>query len=284
MLSHLAAPASALGALLAYGRLLEGGELDAMRAAGISTASVVARLLPIPLLLALAMVPTVTIWAPAGLARYEGACLDRGGPPEEGGGWRREGRWITRRGGAEELFLQRGPGSEATAWVEIAGGEEHRWSADAGWHEGGEEGPPPFSGREVEVPAPGAFGLVGGGLTSQRLAEAITAASRAGLDTAALRAQLALRPTLASGAFLVPLLALLLAARLRIERPVRLVALGLVGCVLYWATLSVAWNAVGSGILADGWLWPGVPSFWAAVLVAVALFGGIEKKEGVTRR
>jgi lipopolysaccharide export LptBFGC system permease protein LptF len=277
--AHVAALACTLGTLLTLGVLRRRGEWDAAAAAGISPLKMIVGLAAVPLVVALISLPLVHALAPRSMARYEAMTAGITPAAAADAWWSRDGERLSKwreEGGAprERVAIERDGDGRAIRWRGACGPErECAWSRAGGWGDGGVGAMPARGGEAApkRVPAPGAYGFVGGSLASAELSALSADLERQGQSASALRAELSLRTALAVGAFVVPVLALAFALVLGASRATRLVALGLLVGAAYWLTLAAAWNGAAAGALPAAWVSLGVPCAFAAVAAGVGI-------------
>ena len=97
--------------------------------------------------------------------------------------------------------------------------------------------------------------IPGATLPSRELIETIDAAETAGIDTAFLRAELALRGALIVSCLVLPLLGLKMGMIKRKTPATRLLAKGLAIAALFWLAVAVAWYGATIGFWSSAWIW-----------------------------
>jgi lipopolysaccharide export LptBFGC system permease protein LptF len=278
IVAHVLPLAATLGALLALGSLRRHGEWEALLAAGVGPGRVVLGLAVGPLLAAFAMLPLVLELAPRANAGWSRAVA----PPSEATGTAAEERWIAVDGQALARVARDGAGWFPKMLIELPGATHRGKRIDV---DRDQRGAAVAFGEHEEPPASSGSWLAGQTLPRTRLDRAIDARRGAGLDTAALEAERALRRGLILASALLPLLGLLLAVAWGFGRASALTTLALALGVGYWLLTAVAWNGAAAGAWPAAWICPGVPTvFTTASLAAVALLRPRDRPLPASRR
>ncbi|HUT78291.1 MAG TPA: LptF/LptG family permease, partial [Polyangia bacterium] len=265
------------------------GEWEVLLGAGVGPGRVTLGLAVGPLLAAFAMAPLVLDLAPRANAVWSRA----GATPAAGAGAGPTGRWVAVDAQILALAERDDAGWFPRTLVELPGAEHRGRRVDVRVDRretgAGRDWDPVLRAVAAleghgEPPASSSWsGLAGQTLPRAQLDLAITDRERAGLDTAALEAERALRYGLILACVLLPLLGLLLAVAWGLGRASALAGLALALGVGYWLLTAVAWNGAAAGAWSASWICPGVPTAFAAISLAALARGRVGRRPATRR-
>jgi lipopolysaccharide export LptBFGC system permease protein LptF len=270
---HVLPLAATLGALLALGALRRAGEWEALLGAGLGPARLIPGLAVAPLLAAAVMAPLALEFAPRANAAWSRALSARDDGLEE-----RAGRFLSLGDGTVARVAGGAGAWRPVALIRLPDGKHRGMRFEAGADEPGlPDGAWAAAARAAaalgshEEPASAWSGLAGQTLPRARLAAAIEVRRRAGLDSAGLEAERALRHGLILACALLPLLGLGLAIVFDLARASALAALALALGAGTWLLLALAWNGAATGAWSADWICPGAPAALAAAVLGLML-------------